>query len=170
LTIVVLLVLAVIWGAVLVPPMLRARSESRPADSIGNFRHQLSVLRRTGPTVVAAANPLRIPSYAAPTPAPTYQMARSYSRNGARRARTLKRRRDVLFILLGAMATTLVLGLLPPFRALLGLHLLCDLLFAGYVALLVQARNASAEREMKLRFLPATAQPDNVLLLRRSAN
>lgn len=169
-TIVVLLVLAVIWGAVLVPPMLRARSESRPADSIGNFRHQLSVLRRTGPTVVAPANPLRIPSYAAPTPAPTYHMARSYSRDGARRARTLKRRRDVLFTLVALMGTTLVLGLLPPFHALLGLHLLCDLLFAGYVALLVQARNASAERDMKLRFLPATAQPDNVLLLRRSAN
>lgn len=168
----VLLVLAVIWGAVLVPPMLRARSESRPADSIGNFRHQLSVLRRTGPTVVAPANPLRIPSYAAPTPAPTYQMARSYSRAGARRARTLKRRRDVLYTLVMAMATTLVLGLLPPFRVLLGLHVLCDLLFAGYVVLLVQARNASAEREMKLRFLPAAAaaQPDNVLLLRRSAN
>lgn len=166
----VLLVLAVIWGAVLVPPMLRARSESRPADSIGNFRHQLSVLRRTGPTVVAPAHPLRIPSYAAPTPAPTYQMARSYSRDGARRARTLKRRRDVLFTLVALMGTTLVLGVLPPFRVLLGLHLLCDLLFAGYVALLVQARNASAEREMKLRFLPSAQQPDNVLLLRRSAN
>lgn len=166
----VLLVLAVIWGAVLVPPMLRARSESRPADSIGNFRHQLSVLRRTGPAVVAPANPLRIPSYAAPTPAPTYQMARSYSRDSARRARTLKRRREILYTLLVAMGTTLVLGLLPPFRALLGLHLLIDVLFAGYVALLIQARNASAERDMKLRFLPATAQPDNVLLLRRSAN
>lgn len=166
----VLLVLAVIWGAVLVPPMMRARSESRPADSIGNFRHQLSVLRRTGPTTVAPANPLRIPSYAAPVPAPTYQMARNYSPGGARRARTLKRRRDVLFTLLVAMGVTLVLGLLPPFRALLGLHVLCDVLFAGYVALLLRARNEAAERDMKLRFLPATAQPDNVLLLRRSAN
>jgi hypothetical protein len=170
LTIVVLLVLAVIWGAVLIPWLRSVRSESRPADSIGNFRHQLSVLRKTGPSVVAPANPLRIPRYAAATPAPTYQMARSYSRDGARRARTLKRRRDVLFTLVALMGATLVLGLLPPFHALLGLHLLLDLLFAGYVALLVQARNASAEREMKLRFLPATAQPDNVLLLRRSAN
>lgn len=166
----VLLVLAVIWGAVLVPPMMRARSESRPADSIGNFRHQLSVLRRTGPTTVAPANPLRIPSYAAPTPAPTYAMARGYSAAGARRARTLKRRRDVLFTLVVAMGVTLVLGLLPPFRALLGLHILCDLLFAGYVGMLVKARNEAAERDMKLRFLPAAGRPDNVLLLRRSAN
>lgn len=166
----VLIVLAVIWGAVLVPPMMRARSESRPADSIGNFRHQLSVLRRTGPTTMAPAHPLRIPSYARPTPAPTYQMARNYTQAGARRARTLKRRRDVLFTLLVAMGVTLLMGVLPPFRVVLALHVLVDIVFAGYVALLVKARNNAAEREMKLRFLPTAAQPDNILLLRRSAN
>ncbi len=166
----VLIALAVLWGALLLPPMVRSRSESRPADSIGNFRHQLSVLRRTGPSVVPPANPLRLPSYAAPTPAPTYQMARTYSREGARRARTMKRRRDVLFTLVIAVGVTLVLGVLPPFRALLWLHVACDLALAGYVALLVRARNDAAERDMKLRFLPAAAQPDNVLLLRRSAN
>lgn len=171
----VLLVLAVIWGAVLVPPMLRARAEARPADSIGNFRHQLSVLRRTGPTTVSPANPLRAPGPVAGRAAPVSGgMHHAYGPPGmqspvdARRARTLKRRRDVLFTLMVAMGLTLVLGLLPPFRALLGLHVVCDLLFAGYVCLLLRARNHAAEREMKLRFLPA--QPDNVLLLRRSAN
>ena len=164
----VLLVLAGIWAAVLVPPMMRARSESRPADSIGNFRHQLSVLRRTGPTVVPPAHALRIPSFSV-APAPRYQMARSYSAGGARRARTMKRRRDVLFTLAAAMGITLVLGMLPPFRAVLWLHVACDLAFGAYVALLIKIRNEAAEREMKLRFLP-TAQPDNVLLLRRSAN
>ena len=162
----VLLVLAGIWAAVLVPPMLQARSEARPADSIGNFRHQLSVLRRTGPAVPSGPVPLRTAS----APIPAYRAPRGYDREAARRARTLKRRRDVLFTLVVAMGVTLLLGLLPPFRALLGLHVLCDMLFAGYVALLVKARNEAAEREMKLRFLPATAQPDNVLLLRRSAN
>lgn len=165
----VLVLLALIWAAVLVPPMMRARSDLRPADSIGHFRHQLSVLRRAAPPAVAAANP-RIPRYAPPSAPPTYQMARGYSRDSARRARTLKRRRDVLFTLVVAMGLTLVLGLLPPFRALLGLHVLCDVVFAGYVALLVRARNHAAEREMKLRFLPASGQPDNLLLLRRPAN
>ena len=164
----VLLVLAGIWAAVLVPPMLQARAEARPADSIGNFRHQLSVLRRTGPTLRGAPAPLR--AQMAPSPIPAYRAPIGYNRETARRARTLKRRRDVLFTLVVAMGVTLLLGLLPPFRALLGLHVLCDVLFAGYVALLVKARNEAAEREMKLRFLPATAQPDNVLLLRRSAN
>ena len=45
----VLLVLAGIWAAVLIPPAVRARAEGRPGDSISNFRRQLTVLRRTGP-------------------------------------------------------------------------------------------------------------------------
>ncbi|MDP9387687.1 MAG: hypothetical protein M3Q48_07100 [Actinomycetota bacterium] len=165
----VLVVLAVIWGAVLFQPVMRARADARPADSIGNFRHQLGVLRRTSPLSMAPANTLRVPRYG-PAPVPTYRMARNYSPEAARRARTLKRRRDVLFTLLVAMGVTLILGVLPPFRALLGLHVLCDVLFVGYVALLVRARNEAAEREMKLRFLPTAAPPENVLLLRRSAN
>ena len=42
----VLLILAVIWAAVLLPPYLQNRSESRPADSISSFQRQLSVLER----------------------------------------------------------------------------------------------------------------------------
>mgnify|MGYP006207422537 CR=1 FL=1 len=45
----VLLVLAGIWAAVLIPPAVRARAEGRPGDSIRNFKRQQSVLRRTGP-------------------------------------------------------------------------------------------------------------------------
>ena len=40
----------------------------------------------------------------------------------------------------------------------------------GEIALLVRMRNAAAEREMKLHFLPAASTPDPALLLRRSAN
>lgn len=165
----VLLVLAVIWGAVLVPPAMRARSESRPADSIGNFRRQLSVLRRTGPSVVAPAHPLRVPRHPIAPVTPIHR-ARPYAPESTRRARTLKRRRDVFRMLLAAMGITLVVGLISPFRTVLALHVVIDVLFIGYVAMLIQARNVAAEREMKLRFLPATAQPDNVLLLRRPAN
>ncbi|MGI8984016.1 MAG: hypothetical protein ACR2HM_05725, partial [Acidimicrobiales bacterium] len=45
----VLLVLAGIWAAVLIPPAVRARAEGRPGDSVHNFKRQLSVLRRAGP-------------------------------------------------------------------------------------------------------------------------
>ena len=163
----VLLILAGIWAAVLVP-WVRSRVEPGPADSIGDFRRQLGVLQRTGPATVAPANRLRVPPYnpGVPTPFTGYAgMAgagagvaalarRSASPESARRARTLKRRRDVFLTLLGGMAATLVLGLLPPLRMLWALHVVLDLAFAGYVALLVRMRNMAAEREIKLRFLP----------------
>ena len=158
----VLLILAGIWAAVLVP-WVRSRVEPGPADSIGDFRRQLGVLQRTGPATVAPANRLRVPPYQPGVPNPYgahYAVRRSVpaarSPEAARRARTLKRRRDVLFTLMGGMSGTLLLGLLPPFRMLLVLHVLLDLAFAGYVALLVRIRNAAAEREMKLRFLPSS--------------
>ena len=163
----VLLFLAVIWAAVLVPPMLRARAEGRPADSIGNFRRQLSVLQRTAPGLVAPANTLRVPFVVRPVP---YGAVRPMTTEAARRARTLKRRRDVLFGLLGAMGGSLVLGFLPSLRVLWGLHLALDALFVGYVALLVRMRNVAAEREMKLRFIPSAPAPEPALLLRRSAH
>ncbi len=167
----VLLFLAVIWAAVLVPPMLRARAEGRPADSIGNFRHQLSVLQRTAPGVVAPANTLRAPMPMGPYRAVAPGLAvRSVSPEAARRARTLKRRRDVLFGLLGAMGGSLVLGLLPSLRVLWGLHLVLDALFVGYVAMLMRIRNEAAERDMKLRFIPTAGGMPEPALLRRSAN
>lgn len=159
----VLLILAGIWAAVLVP-WVRSRVEPGPADSIGDFRRQLGVLQRTGPVTVAPANRLRVPPYnpGVPTPytgyagAHTAALARRsvMSPEAARRARTLKRRRDVLFTLIGGMAATLVLGLVPSLRMLWALHVVLDLAFAGYIALLVRMRNVAAEREIKLRFLP----------------
>lgn len=171
----VLLFLAVIWAAVLVPPLLRARAEGRPADSIGNFRRQLHVLQRTGPGLsVPPANSLGL--FMSPRPlspaAGLYAMGRpALSPEKARRARTLKRRRDVFYALLAAMGGSLVLGMVPGLRVLWGLHLLLDVLFAVYVGMLVHMRNQAAEREMKLRFIPgAHAAPEPALLLRRSAN
>ena len=178
----VLLVLAVAWAAVLVPPFMRARSEGRPADSIGNFHHQLGVLQRTGPTSFAPANTLRITSAPRFSSVPaSLNPARRYQPADARRARTLRRRREVLVSLLAAMAFTFVIGMLPALRVLWGLHLVLDAGFVAYVAVLVRTRNAAAEREIKVRFMPQAApnlamidlrEPtlEPVLALRRSAN
>ncbi|MDQ1403966.1 MAG: hypothetical protein QOG03_2282 [Actinomycetota bacterium] len=180
-----LLILAAIWAAVLVPPIIRNRADGRPADSISDFRNRLHVLQRTGPSTVAPANSLRdargggllgsMPAAFRARTAAYNQPARSArpvtnSADAARRARTLKRRRDVLFGLLASMVGTLVLSFIPSFAALLYLHLILDLVFVGYVALLVRLRTAAAEREMKLRFLPGAQGPEPALLLRRSAN
>ena len=48
-SVLVIVILALIWAAVLVPPYLQNRRESRPGDSIASFRQQLHVLERTTP-------------------------------------------------------------------------------------------------------------------------
>jgi hypothetical protein len=160
LTIVVLL-LSLAWAALLVrlfSQLSKARAENRPVDSIISFRRQLRVIQRTAPG--GGVRPA----------AASYRLPVSYSAMAARQ-RTLKRRRDVLASLLVGMGVTLVLGFLPQFRILWGLHLILDVLFGLYIALLIRIRNQAAEREMKLRFLPgASTAPQPAFLLRRSAN
>jgi len=58
---VVLLVVGAVWVAVLVPPLLRSRGESRPHSSVDLFRRNLSVLQKTTPSrihVQAMGRPL----------------------------------------------------------------------------------------------------------------
>jgi hypothetical protein len=54
----VLLVLAVVWGVVLVS-WLRSRAQATFGDPVGTFRRHLTVLEHTAPSIVPAANRLR---------------------------------------------------------------------------------------------------------------
>ena len=186
-SLVVLVILAIVWAVFLLPQLFRARAE-RSSDSIGNFRHQLSVLERTTPAASRSVTQLRPVSgprppvtgsspargrHVAPGPrqaaaAPRPAAPRPGTASG--RALARKRRRDVFCGLLVAMGATLVLSLIPSLRMMLVLHVVVDLVFAAYVALLVRARNVAAERELKVRFLPGMVTPQPALLLRRSAN
>jgi len=47
---VVLIMVAAVWAAVIIPPLLRSRGENRPGSSVTDFRRQLSTLQRTVPT------------------------------------------------------------------------------------------------------------------------
>ncbi len=164
--IVVLLILALVWAAVLVPQHVRNRAEARPADSIGAFRKQLLVLERTTPgagmapaTRIGAqtrsANAL--PAYGAPVRA---------------RALVRKRRKDILSGLLAATVGAILLGFIPGLGVMHGLALVLGALLTGYVALLVRLRNTAEERELKVRYLPQQARraPEPALLLRRSGS
>ena len=193
----VLLVLAGIWAAVLIPPAVRARAEGRPGDSIHNFKRQLTVLRRTGPHRASVAGgdhwyrshasqpaltpvhgPLRssrtVPAAAYRSPARAARVVSPAA--SAARSRTIRRRRDVLSALLVAVVATLALGLLFNMGIMLVAHVVADVLLVAYVALLVHQRNVAAERDMKVRFLPQPHRLDPALLraepalLRRSAN
>ena len=165
----VLLILAVVWAAVLIPPWLRNRADARPADSISAFRSRLAVLQRTGPAGSrrAAFIPSR-PEVQGFVPA---VRVTSGLHRASVRARTQKRRRDIFVGLLAAMGASLLLGLIPGLRILWVVHLIFDAFFAAYVGVLVHMRNEAAEREMKVRFLPRSARrPEPALLLRRTGN
>jgi hypothetical protein len=157
-SIVVLLILAVVWGVFLVPQVLRARADRGPADSIGSFRNQLSMIERSlpdGPARVAHLGARRAQQQL-PMPAgrgfggPASSMAMGY--RPPTRSELQRRRRDVLLGLLAAVVATLALGLL--FKPFFALNVLADLALAAYVTLLARVRMIAVEREMKVRYLP----------------
>jgi hypothetical protein len=168
LTIVVLLFLAGIWGVVLYGWFRDRLADTRPADSIGSFRRQLSVLERTGPTT--ELTPVRRSVAVAPRPSVAGPAAVRRTSSSA-----AKRRRDILFGLLAVMGGSLVLSFVPGLAVLRLFHFFVDALCVGYLGLLIRQRNIRAEREMKLRFLPTAAAGAGVggespFLLRRTGN
>ena len=54
----IVVILAVAWIVVLVPPLLRSRTDARPSTSIGSFRQQLATLSRTGSDRRGVVRPL----------------------------------------------------------------------------------------------------------------
>jgi hypothetical protein len=155
--IVVLVILAVLWAVVLVPPLLRARTV-RSADSIDDFHSRLDVLERTQ-GVAAAVTPPGAPG--APRPVATARPAPRPPTGAA------KRRRDVVTVLLGAVAATFLLASATGSTLLWGVQVATDALLMAYVALYAWFRSLHAERDRKVRYLPQR-RPE--LLLRRSAS
>ena len=183
----VLVVLAIIWLAVLLPPAIRARAENRPADSISAFRTQLAVLRRTRPVTPrgaadwargqasmnrsAAVTSLTARRAQATGRIPQPVNTRAFAAAGlpSPRSRALRRRRDILVGLLATAGLTLGLGLVPALRTMLLVHLAVDVLLVAYITLLIRQRTLAAEREMKVRFLPGPHSIEPAML-RRSVN
>ncbi|HSS08322.1 MAG TPA: hypothetical protein VLL25_00455 [Acidimicrobiales bacterium] len=172
-TALVILILIAIWVAVLIYPLIRARTEGGLGDSIGSFRRHLSVLERAAPRSVSPANRLRVPIPQSPQAGiPPYRSLTAgrgrtspggrrvagpkYSTSAAtaRRRQAQRRRRDVLFALLAGTLGSLLLGLIPGLSMMLYVFFGFVLLFFGYIALLIRLRTLATEREMKLTFLP----------------
>jgi hypothetical protein len=146
LTIAVILVLGVLWVAVLVPPILRARGQQSRTDSVGDFTYKLSTLGRANgshrnrPSRTSSSQPIFVPTGAGP----------------ASMSATQKRRRDVLFVLLGVVAATFFLAVLTRSMAFVALQLLADVALAGYVYLLIQYKQRTQGQRSKVRYLGAT--------------
>ena len=181
----VLVILAMIWAAVLLPPYLQNRRESRPGDSIASFRNQLSVLERTTPGGRSRAlsrletgrqqGERRVVAGYATRQVPTATLSRSSlghqapSHAAVRRAEARRRRRDVFLTLLGAVAVTFLLAVAMG-GVVWMVHLAIDAVFVGYVALLVKVQQTSSEKDLKVRYLqpaPRRAAPEPQLALRR---
>jgi len=146
----VLVVLAAIWAAVLLPPYLQKRRAFHPHASIGDFRNQLAVLQRTGDPY-------------APRTAPA--ASRGMSRRDVQR-----RRRDVLTTLVAAAGLTFLLALVAGGTVWL-LHLTVDALLLGYVALLMQVQQQRPAQRADVRYLqPRRPSATQQALLRRQAN
>ena len=104
-----------------------------------------------------------------PTPGPS-PLWNATAMAETRRRRTQARRREVFMGLLISMGATLVLGLIPSMRVFWALHVVLDVLFAAYVAVLVHLKGLAAERSAKVRFLTPRPQVEPALLLRRTGN
>jgi hypothetical protein len=143
-------VLAVMWIVVLVPPLLRSRAIGRPSSSVGDFRRHLSTLQ-TQPTVrspYGAGAQLRpVAAYRAP------QAGRPPARRApaplAARSAMKQRRQNILVALVGAALLTGVIGFGMGSRLFLTTHLVIDVLLAGYVYLLVQIKKTQQTKSVR---------------------
>jgi len=145
----ILVVLAVVWVAVLVPPFLRGRREGRPGDSINSFRRQLNVLERAAPaarpsfpsSVMQRSTPVRVPPRGYVAPATI-----------ASRRRARQRRRQVLQVLVGIALLTGTMAIAAGGGAFLVVNLVVDLVLLAYLALLVQMQRIAAVQYSALRY------------------
>ena len=165
-TIVVLLILGVVWAVVLGPSLLRRRAERHSGDSIGAFHRQLRVLEHAGPSLVNPANRM---ATGPRTGSPANPHPPNVRHDPFFRPEACRRRREVLLVLAGLTVATGLLGVVPSMQPVLVLSGLGLAALVGYVVLIVRLRNLALEREVKLRYLPQTSQPEPAFVIRRVA-
>lgn len=181
--IVVILVLAILWAAVLLPPILRARAEGGGSgvsagvgEVMGMFNSALG-RARGGDQDLPAMQPLMGPV------GPVASMGAMRPSGGMSQAQ--KRRRDVLIGLLVAVGITLVMTVFSGANILfVVLNLLADACLGVYIFLLIQMKSRQQHRRGTARPLetagrhlrsvpPMAAEPaharEPALLLRRTA-
>lgn len=146
-TIAVILVLGILWIAVLVPPILRARGQQSRNDSVGDFHYKLSSLGRANghrTSSLRSARPIFVPT----------------GKGAGSMSATQRRRRDVLLVLGGLVALTFLLAIVTRSMAFIALQIVADLALAGYVYLLVQYKQRAQGQRTTVRYLGSTyAEP-----------
>ncbi|HEV2993328.1 MAG TPA: hypothetical protein VG012_02860 [Acidimicrobiia bacterium] len=155
--VVVILVLAILWAAVLLPPILRARAEGGGSGVSGGVAEVMSMFTSAVDRVrgsepdLAPVQPLMGPV------GPMGGLGSMRPPGGMTPAQ--RRRRDVLVGLLCAAGITLVMALFSGGTIVfVALHLITDVLLGGYVYLLLQLKARDHERRSKVRPLHTAAR------------
>lgn len=130
----VLTILGIVW-AVVIGSYLREKTAVSTGDSVSAFRDQLSTLQRTCPEGTARssrpgrpATPVRRPS-----------------------AEARRRRRDVLFSLVGLAGFTFIVALFNPTLPFILLNVVSVAAAVGFIALLAHQQRIATEQVAKVR-------------------
>ena len=183
-TIIVLLILATMWVAVLLPSILRSREAVRSTDSVGDFRRQLWVLARTRRASLGMAYsspPAPLPQRPVAPSGPDLPVRAMVSDRApvassgqpvawTTRQHTLRRRREVLKALLVGITLTFLMGVVPGLRVAWVFTMGLAGLTVAYLGALVHMRTNVIERSTKVAFLDPHRPPEPAFVLRRSAN
>jgi len=159
LAILVILVLAIMWAAVLLPPILRARAEGAGAvsgvsDFFGRLREGLGRGRSADPSL-PPLQPIMGPIGSGPiggspmgggpmNGAPMSPVGPVRVPGAMTPAQ--RRRRDVLVLLLGFAGIMLLMGVMSGSMIVWVIQVLADLMIGAYVYMLLQLKARNAER------------------------
>jgi len=167
--ILVILVLAALWAAVLLPPILRSRNESGMPGGIGDFVGKLRSGLGHGhgsdanlPALQPIMGPIGGPAPSMPG-APVGPVRPSAP---GRMSPAQRRRRDILIGLGVAAGVTFLMAMFAASPIFWVLHLAADGLLGGYIYLLLQFKARNQARS--LGGMPATGPapiPNNVASL-----
>jgi len=159
--ILVILVLAVLWAAVLLPPILRSRNESGASpggigDFVGKLREGLGQGRQSDSSLPPIMGPIG-------GPMPSMPVGPVRSSGGGGMSPTQRRRRDILLGLLAGAGLTFVMAFLAGSMLFWVLNLFADALLGGYVYLLIQMKQRQQFRAQAPRpMTPALGTATNV--------
>ena len=157
--ILVILVLVILWGAVLLPPILRSRAESGSPSGIGDFVGKLRMGLGHSRSHDAGLPPLQ--PIMGPVGGPDPSMTPMRAPGAMSPAQ--KRRRDVLLGLLAAVGLTFLMAFMAGSVIFWGLWVVSLLATGGYVYMLLQLKSKTQQRRNQARPAPSPIPvPSNV--------
>ncbi len=166
---IVLIVVVAAWGAVLVPPLMRGRSDNSPHSSVVDFRRQLSTLQRSAPYRPAApmrsmARPLapspqrQRPDYDRtidPSAALRRTVHSGQTRGISRRAMVRQRRQNVLVSLVLTTLGSAFIAFTTKSDLFVYVFVLATIALVGYCYRLAQLRRYQAPQAYRRDWIRA---------------